>query len=158
MGRFSLTLSSLLPASVYLYLLIKSPWVFCSPDWPVRALSISCQVLQCPLLGILWYIHVSLVLGSPALDEASQMCLVRPHQGRISSLNLRAKLCPMQPSTWGAAFAVSVHASLKVSLVSFWTTMSFPAKMLSRWLASRLSWLFSFPRDRNWHFFLLDFM
>jgi len=54
-----------------------------------------------PSLDLLQYVHLSLVQGSPALDEAPQIHLTRAEQSRrITSLNLLATLLLIQLSPW----------------------------------------------------------
>jgi len=71
------------------------------------------------------YVHVSLVLGSPALDTALQTCLTRADQRRrITSLDLLAALCLKQPKMLVAFFAISTHSWIIVSFLLIRTPRS----------------------------------
>lgn len=84
--------------------------------------------LHGPSMELLQDVHISLVLGSPAL----QVCLTRARQGwRITSLDLLAMLCLMQPRRLLAAFAARAHCRLLVNLVSTGIPRYFSTKLLS---------------------------
>ncbi|KAK4829473.1 hypothetical protein QYF61_004763 [Mycteria americana] len=66
---------------------------------------------------------MSLVLGSPALDTALQMCQ--------TSLDVLVTLCLIQPRRRLTSFAAKVHCWLMFNLVSTRIPQSFSAKMLA---------------------------
>ena len=132
----SLALSSLHPPYRWLYTLIRSPQAFSSPGWRVPALSFSSgEMLQSltrlggPSLDCLQYAHVCLVLVSPALDPAPQMCLTSVEQrAQITSLDLR------QLSSWCSPGYYS--PSLLQDHVAGWCSTSSPQRRLSPLLQS----------------------
>lgn len=65
-------------------------------------------------------------------------------------------LCLMQPTTPFVAFAAKTHCWPTFNLVSTWTPISFPAKLLSNWVVPSMYWRMRllFPRCRIWHFLL----
>ena len=81
----------------------------------LEALSSLCNVL----LDSLPYAHVGLVLENPELDRGLQMCLIRAEQkGRITSLDLLARLCLVQPRMPLDFFAARAHCWLMFNFLS----------------------------------------
>lgn len=113
-------LSSRLDSPSSLYLSLHKPWKVQSP---VCLCGASLGSLQCT--------HVS-VLGSPEPDTALQ---VSPGEGIITSPDLLATLWLMQLMIALALFAIETHCWLRLNLISIRTRRSFPAKLLSSWMA-----------------------
>jgi len=90
-----------------LYRLIRSPAAFSSSGWLIPAsASVTLNHLCGLLLDSFQYVHVSLVLGSPAMDTALQFCLSRAEQRlRITSLDLLAMLCLLHPGRLAATLS-----------------------------------------------------
>ena len=103
---------------------------------------------------------MSLVPGSPELDAALQTCLTRTAwRGRVTSIELLAKLCLMQPRGLLVFFVVRTRCWLPVSLLATRTPRSFTAKLLLSWPIPSLSCCLglSLPRSRTLNFPLLNF-
>ena len=100
-------------------------------------------------------------LNHAELDTAVQMCLTSDEQrARITSTSLLVMVCLMQSRMLLAFFAVMMHFSFTVSLLSTKTLMSFLAEPLSSWPAASAYWCLRLllPWGRIWHFPLLNFM
>lgn len=125
----------------YLYTLVLSPWAFCVPGWTVLPLLTSPHTellhilnhLYGPFLVWLWYNSVSHLLGSTALDPASQIFLSSAKQsGRITSHYLLATLCLVQPRMLLTFFATVVHCWIMDNLGSTKMPRYFIENLLSR--------------------------
>ena len=100
-----------------------------------------------------------LVLGSPTLDLALQLCLTGAEQrGRITSLELLAVLLLMQPRRLVAFLATRARCWLVVDLLPTRIPRTFSGKLLSSQLATSVCWCVGLflPRCRTWHLLLLN--
>ena len=114
-----------------------------------------------PLLNSLQYAHVSLLLGSPALDPAFQ---VWPHhcgvEGKDPLLWPGGNSPPNSAQDTKRFFDTRAHCWLMFNMVSTRTSSSFSAKLLSSWSAPSICWCMGLflARCRTLHFSLLNFM
>ena len=117
--------------------------------------------LHATSLDSLHSVPVSLALGSPGLDPGLQVCLTSAEQrGGVTSPDLLAVLCLMQPRRSLAAFGTRAHCCLVVNLVPTRTPRAFSAKLFRSWSAPSMYWCMDLflPRCRTLHFPSLNFM
>lgn len=83
--------------------------------------------------------------------------VVFPHRESITSLNLLATLCLIQPRKLLAAFAARVHRQAMVNLVSPRDSRSFSDQLLfSQSALSLYQCMRFFSRCQTWHFLLFE--
>ncbi|KAK4810782.1 hypothetical protein QYF61_008754, partial [Mycteria americana] len=99
-------------------------------------------------------------LGAQNWIQSSRCSLTSAEErGRITSLDLLAILCLMQPRI-PLALAARAHCWLMFNLVSTRTPRSFSARLLSSWVAPSIYWCLGLflPKCRTWHFPWLNCM
>ena len=104
----------------YLQTQRRSLWAISSPGWTIWAISLlqSFHHLHGPMPGYLQWVLVYPALGSPELVPGLQHCLTSAEQkGSITSLDLLATVCLLQPRMMVAFFTARVICWFKVSLL-----------------------------------------